>query len=133
MAYDREIFEGLDYIELAADCNIARRKHNVRIFFTEKFPVRTDYGVDYRELVAETTQKARDFKRIKQKWARDFESGNVPHVVGFPDRYMARVNEYDRTVYAPKSLATEVEHRMRGEDGNKENKGWWQKLFGPGE
>jgi hypothetical protein len=133
MAYDREIFEGLDYIRLSSDCSIARREHNVRIFFTEQFPVRTDYGVDYRELVAETTQEARNFKRIKQKWTRDFKTGNVPHVVGLPDRYMARVNEYDRTVYVPRSLATEVGRRVRGQDSNEENKGWWQKLFGAGE
>lgn len=132
LAYDRTIFEGLDFIQLAVSCNVARREEGVRIFFTEKFPNRTDYGVSYEELVEKKTDKAIKFLKIKRDWGRHFKSGSVPHVVALPDGYMARVNEYDRAEYQPKSLANEAIKRFEGKDKDQggDGKSWWQKLFG---
>lgn len=114
MAYDREMFDGLDYIKLSAGCNIARRENNVRIFFQDEFPDRDDYGVSYDELVKGESNRAQKFLAYKRDWFQRMFNGDLPHIVVIPDRYMVRVREYHLTVYAPKSLATEVEQRLDG-------------------
>jgi len=133
-SYDRKIFEGLDYIKLATDCNIAKRKHHVRIFFHEKFPKPVDYGFRYvgEALRASPEDEAR-FKEAERAWYTRLYKGDVRHALGLPDRYMIQVNEYNRAVYDPKSLAAEAERRERSHDTIGEKKNWLQKLFGSGE
>jgi len=130
-SYDRKIFEGLDYIKLATDCNIAKRKHHMRIFFHEKFPDRDDFNVSYEELTDGISDSANEFLEYKKAWFRKKFKGEVPHVLVFPDEYMTRVNKYDRRNYKPKSLAAEVEKQLESKGADKNQGGrWWHKLFG---
>lgn len=131
MAYDRKIFSGLDYLKLSTGCNFPARKSNVRIFFQTEYPTPTDYGYRYTEhgLNASPEDQKR-FEIIKREWFEREFSGDVCHVVTFPDTFMARVNKYDRVQRAPKSLVREVERRSGGQGRNEAEKHWWQKLFG---
>lgn len=131
LAYDREVENGLDLIQLSVDCGIAIETYHVRIFFEEKFPTPIDYG--YRRVgkaLKASPEKKDRFRRIEKAWYEARAKGNVPHVVALPDTYMARVNEYDRKEYAPNSLGTEVEKRLRRDKSSAEEKSWWQQLFG---
>lgn len=113
-SYDRDLFPGLDFLHLSVDCNFPTQKSGVRVFFMEKFPDRDDYGVSYSELREAKSPNAQRFLKIKDEWFRKHETGDVAHEVALPDAYMKRINAYDKKVYAPKSLATEVEKRLKG-------------------
>lgn len=109
MAYDREIFEGLDYIKLNLDCGIGTEAQKVRIFFHEKFPAPRDYGfrTTGKALKASSEDEER-FQNARRTWFAKDSKGNVPHKVSLPNEYMNRINEYDLAEYSPNSLATEV-------------------------
>jgi hypothetical protein len=138
-AYDRELIPGLDFLQLSVDCNFPTQKEKVRLFFMEKQPRHEDYGfrrVDAQgSLKASPEDKARFEAAVKADVVK-FHKGDVHHTVSFPDRYMKRVNAYDKKEYEPRSLATEVEKRLFGKDGKPkptEERRWWNRLFDSGE
>lgn len=121
MAYDRELFAGLAYIKLALDCGIATEEHNVRLFFQEKRPMHADFGYRYvGKAIKASPENEQRFRKAKEIWFRKQFLGDVPHTLSLPDNYLARINEYDRKEYEPKSLATEVERRL-GRNENVDN------------